>query len=65
MASYTYYQFKSLMDIAEDFNVEITTGSDTFEYGIPIPQYRNVYSLTFKREIWKSGEDADILISIW
>ncbi len=65
MDSYTYYQFKSLMDIAEDFHIEITTGSSTLELGIPVPQNRNVYSLMFKRKIWESGKDADILINLW
>ncbi len=65
MDSVKYYQFKSQQDIAEDFHVEITSASGTFEYGIPVPSNRNVYSLTFKRTIWESGEEADIMINLW
>ena len=65
MQETTYYQFKSEQRIAEDFRVEITDSDGTFIYGIPLPSNRNVYVASFKKEIWESGKDAYIIISLW
>lgn len=65
MTNLTYADYKSQLGITRDFRIEINESGTETNYGLPLPNNRNVYSRETTTRLEETNSEVDITVMVW